>query len=294
MLALLTHVSDRGTVEPRLLLLIPAYNEEARIGPVLQRYSTYFKENYRGDFRLVVVLNGCRDRTLEVVKAAAAESDCIEWREFPAPIGKGGALIEGLKLAPETDLIGYVDADGATPPEAFHDLVRQMGPDIDCVIASRWLPESQLGEVQPWKRRVASRIFHLCVQSFFWMNIKDTQCGAKVMRRSAVEAIHADLRTADLAFDINLLYCLKRTGARVREVPTVWTDQLGSKIRLGRSSLTMFLSIVRLRLVYSPFYRLLAPLRPLEEWLYLKLGAPPSLPRSDETRTPPRQSVTEH
>jgi hypothetical protein len=121
------------------------------------------------------------------------------------------------------------------------------------------------------------------------MHIRDTQCGAKVMRRHAIEVIHADLRTADLAFDINLLYCLKRAGFRVLEVPTEWTDQIGSKIRLGRSSLTMLLSIIRLRLVYSPFYRLLWPLRPIEEWLYLKLGAPPSLPRTDETKTGPPQ-----
>jgi glycosyltransferase involved in cell wall biosynthesis len=259
------------------LLLIPAYNEAARIGPVLRDYVLYFRDHYRGEFRLVVVLNGCRDHTLEVVRACSADVGGIEWLEFPAPIGKGGALIEGLKLAPETDLIGYVDADGATPPRAFLDLVRKL-PGFDCVIGSRWLPESKLGEVQPWKRRVASRLFHFCVQTLFWMNIKDTQCGAKVMQRAAVERIHTDLRTADLAFDINLLYCLKRAGFRVREVPTEWTDQLGSKIRLGRSSLSMFLSIVRLRLVYSPFYRMLAPLRPLEEWLYLRLGAPPPLP----------------
>lgn len=269
-----------------MLLLIPAYNEEARIGPVLREYVAYFRASYRGEFRLVVVLNGCRDRTLDVVRAAAAETGGIEWLEFPAPIGKGGALIEGLKLAPETDLIGYVDADGATPPRALHDLVTRI-PGYACVIGSRWLPGSRLGEEQPWKRRVASRAFHLCVQSLFWMNIRDTQCGAKVMRREAIERIHADLRTADLAFDINLLYCLKRAGFRVLEVPTEWTDKIGSKIRLGRSSLTMFLSIVRLRLVYSPFYRLLAPLRPLEEWLYLKLGAPPSLPPSAATKTEP-------
>jgi glycosyltransferase involved in cell wall biosynthesis len=278
-------------VEPRLLLLIPAYNEEARIGPVLRDYVKYFRENYRGEFRLVVVLNGCRDRTLEVVQEAAHAVGGIEWLDFPQPIGKGGALIEGLKLAPETDLIGYVDADGATPPHAFHDLVRKL-PGWDCAIGSRWLPESRLGEVQPWKRRVASRLFHACVETLFWMHIRDTQCGAKVMRRQAVEAIHADLRTADLAFDINLLYCLKRAGFKIREVPTEWTDQIGSKIRLGRSSLTMLLSIIRLRLVYSPFYRLLAPLRPLEEWLYLKLGAPPSLPRSGETKTGPPQPTT--
>ncbi len=278
------------STEPRLLLLIPAYNEEARIGPVLRAYVDYFRTHYRGGFRLVVVLNGCRDHTLDVVQAAHAEVGGIEWLDFPAPIGKGGALIEGLRLAPTTDLIGYVDADGATPPRAFHDLVRKM-PGFDCVIGSRWLRESRLGEAQPWKRRLASRIFHVIVQSLFWMSIRDTQCGAKVARREAIERIHGDLRTADLAFDINLLYCLKRAGFRVLETPTEWTDQIGSKILLARSSLTMFLSIVRLRLVYSPFYRWLAPLRPLEEWLYLKLGAPPALPPPGESgggRTPPR------
>ncbi len=272
--------------DPRLLLLIPAYNEEARIGPVLLAYSRYFKEHYRGPFLLVVVLNGCRDGTIHVVRQAAATCGGIGWLDFPAPIGKGGALIEGLKLAPGTDLIGYVDADGATPPSAFHDLVKQM-PGNDCVIGSRWMPESKLGEEQPWKRRLASRIFHAIVEGFFWMGIQDTQCGAKVMRREAVQAIHNDLRTADLAFDINLLYCLKRAGFRVREVPTEWTDQIGSKITLGRSSLTMFLSIVRLRLVYSPFYRMLAPLRPIEQWLYVKLGAPPSLPPRAAGKTEP-------
>lgn len=270
--------------EPRLLLLIPAYNEEARIGPVLREYSDYFREHYRGPFLLVVVLNGCRDNTLDVVRKTAMDRSGIGWLDFPAPIGKGGALIEGLKLAPETDLIGYVDADGATPPRAFHDLVRQM-PGYDCVIGSRWLPESKLGEEQPWKRRLASRVFHALVEGFFWMGIQDTQCGAKVMRREAIRAIHDDLRTADLAFDINLLYCLRRSGFKILEVPTEWTDKMGSKIRLGRSSLSMFLSILRLRLVYSPLYRMLAPLRPIEEWLYFKLGSTPPLPRHGAGKT---------
>jgi glycosyltransferase involved in cell wall biosynthesis len=280
-------------IEPRLLLLIPAYNEEARIGPVLRDYVAYFSTHYHGPFRLVVVLNGCRDHTLDVVRAARDAVGRIEWLEFPAPIGKGGALIEGLRLAPETDLIGYVDADGATQPRAFHDLVRLI-PGYDCVIASRWIEGAHLGAEQPWKRRLASRAFHAIVEGLFGMGIRDTQCGAKVMRRDAVQRIHADLRTADLAFDINLLYCLKRAGSRILETPTEWTDQLGSKIRLGRSSLSMFLSIVRLRLVYSPFYRWLAPLRPLEEWLYLRLGAPPALPRRDEAKTPPTPPAGAH
>jgi glycosyltransferase involved in cell wall biosynthesis len=264
---------------PRLLLLIPAYNEEHRLGPVLRRYVEHFRAAYPGEFRLVVVLNGCRDNTLGVVQAAAAGAPELGWLDYPGRIGKGGALIEGLRLAPQADYVGYVDADGATPPAAFLDLVRRLETDdADCAIASRWLPGAVLHQAQSVVRRLTSRAFHLCVEALFGMGIRDTQCGAKVLRRAAVEAVHADLRTADLAFDINLLYVLRRAAFRVVEVPTEWTDQLGSKIQLGRSSLTMLLSILRLRLVYSPFYAWLRPLRPLETWLYLKLGAPPSLP----------------
>jgi glycosyltransferase involved in cell wall biosynthesis len=259
--------------EPSLLLLIPAYNEEARIEPVLRDYARFFKENYRGKFQMVVILNGCRDNTLGVVQRTAKDFSSVSYLDFPAPIGKGGALIEGLKLAPFADFIGYVDADGATPPRAFLDLVKKIGT-ADCVIGSRWLPGAVIHQSQTGNRQFASRIFHFIVQLLFWMNISDTQCGAKVMKRSVVEKIHPTLRIADMAFDINLLYSMKRAGFRILEVPTEWTDQAGSKVALGRSSLTMFLSVVRVRLIYSPFYKLLRPLHPLETWIYKKLRAP--------------------
>lgn len=263
--------------EPSLLLLIPAYNEEHRIEPVLRDYARFFQERYTGKFQLVVVLNGCRDNTLGVVQRVAQDFPFIKWIEFTAPIGKGGALIEGLKLAPLADLVGYVDADGATPPQAFYDLVRRTN-EAECVIGSRWLPGAILHQEQTRKRQFASRVFHLIVQVFFQMNIRDTQCGAKVMRREAVEKIHSSLRIADMAFDINLLYSLKRAGFRILEVPTEWTDKVGSKVTLGRTSTTMFLSVVRIRLIYSPIYKILRPLRPLETWIYKKLRAPQPLP----------------
>jgi len=265
--------------EPSLLLLIPAYNEEQRIEPVLRDYAQYFRQHYQGKFQLVVVLNGCKDNTLGVVQRVAAEFPTVSALDFPEPIGKGGALIEGLKLAPMADLIGYVDADGATAPKAFHDLVRKLD-GVDCVIGSRWLPGAILHQSQTRLRRFTSRVFHAIVQALLWMNIKDTQCPAKVMRRAAVERIHSSLRIADLAFDVNLLYCLKREKFVVREEPTEWTDKIGSKVtqRLLRSSLVMFLSVVRLRLIYSPYYRWLVPLRPLEGWVYKKLKAPPPRP----------------
>ena len=264
--------------DPSLLILIPAYNEERRIEPVLRDYAQFFGKNYSGQFQIVVVLNGCTDNTLGVVRKVAVEFPMIRADEFKEPIGKGGALIEGLKLASQGELIGYTDADGATPPHAFLALVREM-EKADCVVGSRWLPGSVIHQAQAGSRRFASRAFHFIVQLLFQLNIHDTQCGAKVMRREVIEKIHPFLHIADMAFDINLLVAIKRAGFRIHEVPTEWTDQAGSKVVLFHSSLTMFLSVVRVRLIYWPLvYKLMRPLRPLEGWIYKKLRQPPPLP----------------
>ena len=266
--------------EPSLLLLIPAYNEEARIEPVLREYALFFAQNYSGPFRLVVVLNGCKDNTLGVVQRVEKVFPTVSYLDFPAPIGKGGALIEGLKLAGKADVIGYVDADGATGPAAVLKLIPYLA-QADCVIGSRWLPGSVLLKAQPKFRQVISRMFHLVVELLFWLHIKDTQCPCKIMRRAAVEKIHPALRIADLAFDVNLLVALNRAGFRTLEIPVEWTDIVGSKVTasLFRSSLTMLLSVVRVRLIYWPWlYQLLRPLRPLEGWIYKKLRAPQPLP----------------
>lgn len=260
-----------------LLLLIPAYNEEARIEPVLRDYARYFREHYLEKFQLVVVLNGCVDDTIGVVRRVAHDFPEVSSLEFPGPIGKGGALIEGLKLAPLADLIGYVDADGATAPPAFHELVK-LSDKADCVIGSRWMPGAVLHQAQTSSRRFYSRVFHAIVEILFHMGIIDTQCGAKVIQRKAVEKVHSNLRIADMSFDINLLYSLKKAGFTVLEVPTEWTDKMGSKVRLGKSSLAWFLSLLRLRIFYSRFYPLMRPFRPLENWIYKMLSSPP--PRS--------------
>jgi glycosyltransferase involved in cell wall biosynthesis len=269
--------------DPSLLILIPAYNEEARIEPVLREYAQFFGTHYSGKFQIIVVLNGCTDNTLGVVQRVAVEYPVVRPLEFKDPIGKGGALIEGLKLAALGDYIGYADADGATSPAAFLELTKHIG-EADCVVGSRWLPESVMHQEQPTLRRVASRTFHFIVELLFWMHIKDTQCPCKLMRRAAVEKIHPTLCIADLAFDVNLLVSLKRAGFKIREVPIEWTDKAGSKVTssLFRSSLTMFLSVLRVRLIYSPFYKLLRPLSPIEAWIYKKLRAPRPLPAPEK------------
>lgn len=270
--------------DERLLILIPAYNEERRIEPTLRDYAEFFGKNYNGEFQIVVVLNGCTDNTLGVVQKVGSEFPAVRPLEFAEPIGKGGALIEGLKLFTRADLIGYVDADGATPPRAFLDLVKKIN-GADCVIGSRWLPGAIIHQSQQNHRQFASRAFHRIIQFLFMMNIRDTQCGAKVMKTAAVEKIHDHLSIADMAFDINLLYSLKHAGFKILEVPTEWTDKIGSKVTLGRTSLTMFLSALRVRLIYSPFYKWLKPLRPLEGWVYKKLHQPRPRSRSQREKS---------
>lgn len=269
------------------MLLIPAYNEEGRIGPVLRDYADFFQKHYEGKFQLVVVLNGCRDNTLGVVQRVAQECTEISWLDFPAPIGKGGALIQGLKLAGNADVIGYVDADGATGPAAVLKLIPYM-ENADCVFGSRWLPGSVLIKSQTVLRQMISRCFHLIVEILFWLHVKDTQCPCKLMRRAAVEKIHSSLLIADLAFDVNLLVALKQAGFRLVEVPIEWTDMVGSKVTssLFRVSFTMFLSVLRVRLIYWPWlYEHLRWLRPLEGWVYMKLRQPPPLSRpKDEAK----------
>ena len=267
--------------DPSLLILIPAYNEEARIEPVLRDYAAFFGAHYSGKFQIVVILNGCTDDTLGVVQKVAVNFPAVRALEFKEPIGKGGALIEGLKLAALGDFIGYADADGATPPSSLLDLTRHIG-EADCVIGSRWLRGSVLHQEQTTLRKFFSRCFHLIVEVLFWMRIKDTQCPCKLMRRAAVEKIHSTLCITDLAFDVNLLVSLKRAGFKILEVPIEWTDKAGSKVTasLFRSSLTMFLSALRVRLIYSPFYKWLRPLRPIEGWIYKKLKAPQPLSQS--------------
>lgn len=246
------HPAGAGAPEwqQRLLIIIPAYNEEMRIGATLEAYVAHFRHAGWPHFAILVVLNGCRDRTRDVVERVAVDRPEIGLVEFPAPIGKGGAIRAGFDRIEEAELIGFVDADMATPPEAFHQLLPPLR-EYDAVIASRWLPESRV-ECQPFRRRLASRVFHAIVWALLGLPFRDTQCGAKVLRREALLAVRRELFIADMAFDVNLLFLLRRAGFRILEHPTTWIDRRGSKVRLLRTSLAMFLSVVRLRLIYSP------------------------------------------
>lgn len=234
----------------KLSIVVPAYNEEARIGKMLEAYLPFFAGRYGGDVEILVVVNGSTDRTEEVVRSFQPRFAQLRMLVDPHPIGKGGAIMAGGNIA-QGELIGFVDADGATPPGAFDDLVAHIG-DAGLIIASRRLPGAVVRPRQPWKRRAVSRIFNILVRRLFKLHVTDTQCGAKLMTAEAWRAIVPNIGLTQWAFDVDMLFKTRRSGYRIAEIPTTWSDITGSKLKIGRVSFQMLLAIARLRMLYSP------------------------------------------
>ncbi len=235
----------------KVSIIIPAFNEEDRIQPMLDLYLAHFVPLYGDDMECVVIVNGSDDRTAEICRGYAARFPQVRVTEERRAIGKGGAVMLGFREA-RGELVGFVDADGATPPDAFQALIEGIG-SAGAIIASRWLPASSVSPPQPLSRRIASRIFNGMVRILFDLPITDTQCGAKLMKREAVAAILPNLGLTQWAFDVDLLFQLRRAGYGITEIPTTWHDVLGSKVNVPKASAQMTIAILRLRLIHSPF-----------------------------------------
>lgn len=228
-----------------LSIIVPAHNEEARIGPTLREYAEHFRTA-----DIIVVLNGCTDGTETIVRAYAALFPNIKIVTIRATVGKGGAVRAGLALS-SASVVAFVDADAAFAASELEKLIAALG-DNDAVIGSRWRPDSVALRRVSAKRRAAGTGFNLLVRLLFGLPYGDTQCGAKVFRSAALRPIFDQLETAGFAFDVDILYLLKKRGARIVEQPVCWRDVVGSKVTLWRSGLQMAASIVRLRLRHSP------------------------------------------
>ena len=230
-------------------LIIPAWNEEKRIEKTLRSYITFFKKNFR-NFEVIVVTDGSEDATSQIVENLTKEFNCIRHIHPDEKLGKGGAIIEGFKFA-SGDIVGFVDADGSTPPESIALLIKSLN-HYDGVIASRWINGSVIEKKQPIERRIASRTFNLLVRILFGFSFNDTQCGAKFFKRKAIKSIINELGLTDWAFDIDLLYRLNKKNYKIKEIPVTWHYEEDSKLDLGKTSFKMFFSVIGFRIKNSP------------------------------------------
>jgi glycosyltransferase involved in cell wall biosynthesis len=219
-------------------LVIPAHNEGHRIDRTLSAYRSLWPEP---DTRFLVALDGCTDATAEIVRRHTSDPR-VEAIEFPR-LGKGGVLMEAFRHT-GAELVGFVDADCATPPAEMARLVEAAG-DADGAIASRHHTASVVPARHP-TRELLSSGFAFAMRKLFNLPYADTQCGAKVFRREVVADAIPLLSSRDFLFDVDLLVTARKLGYRIVELPTVWIDREGSRLSPVSDSKRMAASALRL------------------------------------------------
>jgi dolichol-phosphate mannosyltransferase len=224
---------------PAASIIIPAYNEEERIRELLVQMPGTTSE-------YIVVCDGT-DETPAIVKTFSTTCPDIDLLclTYSQRLGKGGAIMEGFGRA-SAPIVGYIDADGSTTISQIQDMIAGMG-DADAIIGSRCLPDSNISVHQGIARRFESRVFNLLVRFLFSLPYSDTQCGAKVFKKAAIDAVIGDMVSTGFEFDVELLWKLSRRGFRIRECPITWQNKGASRVK-GTDIFQMLSTLIALRM----------------------------------------------
>jgi dolichyl-phosphate beta-glucosyltransferase len=242
-----SHFSEGGVepLPPYLSVVVPAYNEEARIGASLARMLAYFdSQDYA--YEILVVDDGSTDSTRAVVEQKKGEHANVKFLHYDGNRGKGYAVRYGIVRA-SGDFVLFSDADLATPIEEVETLYAAIREDKEIAIASRDLPGSQLTRRQSWFREMGGKLFNRCVQLLAVPGIHDTQCGFKLFTRSAAQNIFGRCQIDNFSFDVEALYLARQLGYTIAEVPVRWEHQEGSKVRFFRDAVRMLKTLFRIR-----------------------------------------------
>jgi dolichyl-phosphate beta-glucosyltransferase len=230
--------------EAELAVVVPAYNEEARLGPTVRAIMAYL--DGRGlDWQLIIADDGSTDRTIAVAEEAAGGSPRVRVIALGKNRGKGAAVRAGV-LAARARRILFSDADLATPIEEVAKLEAALAAGADVAIGSRALAGSDIRVRQHPARELMGRTFNTLVRALVIGGIKDTQCGFKLFTAAAARALFARARIDGFAFDVELLW-LAQGRYRVAEVPVVWRHVEQSKVSPGVDAARMLVDIIRLR-----------------------------------------------
>ena len=228
-----------------LTIVLPAYNEEARLGPALDELFGYLHRRgdqardgrpgadaLPADVDVLVVDDGSTDGTADLVRARP-ELASGELALLMVPHGGKGAAVRAGMLAARGDLVVFADADMATPADELVLLIAALA-DADAAYGSRIQPDgSDMRKSQPGWRRALGRTFHLLASAWVVGPIQDTQCGFKGFHREVARDIFARQLVTSIAFDVEVIYLVRRRGYRHEVVPIRWADRRGSRMHPG-------------------------------------------------------------
>ncbi|PYX32189.1 MAG: glycosyl transferase [Acidobacteria bacterium] len=226
-------------------LVIPAYNEGTRLGASLERVLEYVGQ-HGGDTEVIVVNDGSRDNTAEIVRSFAAKNPALRLIDNPGNHGKGYSVRNGMLSARGRILI-FSDADLSSPIEEVPKLLDALTHGADIAIGSRWLRAEMQTQRQPLHRQVFGRIFNLMLRVTLGLQYRDTQCGFKAFTRLAAQAIFPLQKIERWGFDPEILFLARKMGFKVSEVPVTWGHSGGSRINPLVDGARMFTEMLRVR-----------------------------------------------
>ncbi len=232
--------------EPRLSIVIPAYNEASRIVDSLAKVRRYL-ESKAFPTELLVVDDGSTDQSVELVSKALGGLPAARLVRNDRNRGKGFSVRHGM-LEARGEFVLFTDADLSTPIEEADKLLEALETSgADAAIGSRALRRELIGIHQPWFREWAGRCFNLLVRIFTGLRFRDTQCGFKLFRRASTRRAFELQRIESFGFDPEVLFLIERLGGKAVELPVHWNDNPATKLRFLRDATRMFLDLLAIR-----------------------------------------------
>lgn len=230
---------------PKYAIVIPAYNESARIVPTLEAVVACVR-HHGWDAEVIVVNDGSTDDTADLVRRFALSAPEVRLMENPSNRGKGYSVRSGL-LHAQGEIAMFTDADLSSPIEEAERLFNAIAEGADIAIGSRWLETSRQTHRQPLYRQIFGRCFNLLTRMIMRLPYADTQCGFKAFTREAAQTVFQLMTIERWGFDPEILFIARKRHFRVKEVPVSWGHDARTRISYLRDGLQMLeeLAIVR-------------------------------------------------
>jgi glycosyltransferase involved in cell wall biosynthesis len=215
-----------------LSILIPAFNEEARLPATLRTVSAYLETRSFDFVEVVIIDDGSRDQTASLVRLAAASDSRIRLVQNPGNRGKGYAVRHGMREA-KGEWVLFSDADLSAPIEELDKLIAAVEAQAaDGAIGSRALDRSLVGKRQSAFREFSGRLFNFAMRLVTGLPYRDTQCGFKLFRRGVAHVVAERQQSDGFGFDVEILYIARKHGFHIIEVPVRWFNVEGTKVSL--------------------------------------------------------------